>query len=153
MKKKYVIISIIAGLLIVVGILWLIVFRIEDDSLKEESFKESNADTVENYQELGSERLEEDKIFDEIKYTRNHLSTTDDSYATFTSVIFNETDHDILHQDITIIFLNQVGDSLGEMESVIENVKVGESTVIYGIIEKNMTDAYDFRVEMEKDNP
>lgn len=137
----------IAVLLIVIGIIWLIASR-TTSSKEDDSVREPTSDTVENYQELGSATLAEDKVFDGIKYTRNHLSTTDDSYATFTSVVFNETEKDIIDQPITIVFLDQNGAVLGEMTSEIENVKAKESTVIYGIIEQDMSAAYDFKVEM-----
>lgn len=147
MKKKSTLLIIITVLLIVIGIIWLIVSQ-TTNSKEDDSTNETTSDTVENYQELGSATLAEDKVFDGIKYTRNHLSTTDDSYATFTSVVFNETGQDIVDQPITIVFLDQTGSVLGEMTSEIENVKANESTMIYGIIEQDMSAAYDFKVEM-----
>lgn len=147
MKNK----TIISVILIVVAISLIIGGAIlgYDKNTKVDKNKNKPKEPVidENYHDLGSASLKEDQVFNNIKYTQNHLSTTDDeSYASFTSVIYNETGADISHKHLEIDFYDASGKLLGTMPSSIESLKQGESTVIFGISEGNFTTANSFNV-------
>lgn len=102
---------------------------------------------AENYREIGAVELKEDQIFNNIKYTKNHLSTTDpEHYATFTSVVYNETGENISHKQIKLDFYDINGQLVGTMDSEIEALKPNESTMIFGIAELDFTEAYSFNV-------
>ena len=142
----------IRSLLLVLGALILIVVGVifgYDKDANNKPSKESSDQTQEvhpDYHELGPQSLKEDQIFDNIKYTQNHLSSTSNTYATFTSVVFNQTEETITMQKLEIDFYDEDGKLLATMESEIELLKVGESTVIYGIVEENLTKAHTFKV-------
>lgn len=146
MKNK-----IIGVILITISLLLIIVGAIfgfdKDKNVEKEKPYEGYIGKAENYSEIGSKNLKEEQIFDNIKYTQNHLSTTSaTSYASFTSVIYNETGQVITDQHIEIDFYNAETKLLGTIESSIENLGVGESTVIYGIVETDLSTSNSFVV-------
>lgn len=119
----------------------------EKKPVKEEGQKEEQPVQDENYKDLGAASLKEDQVFNNIKYTQNHLSTTDaESYATFTSVIFNNTGIDIAHKDLEIDFYDTSGNKIGTMESSFDSLPSGGSTMIFGIAELNLSAASSFNV-------
>lgn len=147
MKKK--IISIILILLaIVLIIVGLVLGYDKDTEVNPPEPEEGYIGEAENYMEIGSESLKEDQVFDNIKYTQNHLSTTSNTYATFTSVIYNQTGQDLAHQHLEIDFYDASKQLLGTMDSTIEKVANGESTMIYGIIEVDLSTADSFIVRL-----
>lgn len=101
---------------------------------------------IDDYKEIGSKALTEDQIFDKIKYTQNHLSTTSDEFATFTSVIYNQTGENIKLQKLEIDFYDAEKKLIATMPSEIENLAPDASTMIFGIVEKNLTKADSFIV-------
>ena len=144
--KKTKIITILAA---IIGIILLIVgvVLVYDKDTEVKPQKDNEEQRVHpDYHELGPQSLKEDQTFDNIKYTQNHLSTTSNTYATFTSVIFNETGQDIISQKLEIDFYDINNNLVATMSSSIENLKVNESTVIYAIVEKDLSAAYTFIV-------
>ena len=141
----------IVGIILIVLALGLIVFGAimgyDKDTTVEKEPVSGYVGESEDYTEIGAQSLKEDQVFDNIKYTQNHLSTTDaSSYASFTSVIYNETDQTITHQHLEIDFYDATGKLLGTMESSIEDLAAGASTVIYGIAEYDFSTAETFTV-------
>lgn len=100
----------------------------------------------EDYKELGPQSLKEEQIFDNIKYTENHLSSTSNEYATFTSIIFNKTGTKITKQKIEIDFYDTENNLIATMPSVIENLDSEASTIIFAVVEKDLTKANTFKV-------
>lgn len=143
MKKKIVIVLIlILGITLLIG--GAILLYDKDTEVKPPVSEEPEVHP--DYHELGPQSLKEDQTFDNIKYTQNHLSTTSNTYATFTSIVFNETTADIINQKIEIDFYDINNNLVATMTSSIENLKVGESTVIYGIVEKDLSTSHTFKV-------
>ncbi len=135
-KKITTIIIVMALALILIGVI--LVYNKE---------KNHTLEIDKDYRDLSTESLKEDQVFNNIKYTQNHLSTTDSTnYATFTSVVFNETGVDIKDKHLEIDFFDDSGKLLGTMESTIEMLKQGESTVIFGIIMQDISTATNFKV-------
>lgn len=134
--------AIIGTVLLVVGVILVYDKDIEVKPPKGNDEQQVHPD----YHELGPQSLKEDQIFDNIKYTQNHLSTTSNTYATFTSVVFNETGADIISQNLEIDFYDINNNLVATMTSSIENLKVNESTVIYAIVERDLSAAYTFKV-------
>lgn len=144
MKKTKIIellLVISAIILMVVGV----ILGYDKEPVKNKSEKEE-VEVHPDYHEIGSKSLKEEQVFDNIKYTENHLSTTSNSYATFTSVVYNETKSKITFQKIEIDFYNKEGEFITTMQSEIENVDVGKSTVIFGIVEQDLSLAHAFKV-------
>lgn len=144
--NKTKIITIIAA---IIGIILLVVgvILVYDKDTEVKPPKDNEEQQVHpDYHELGPQSLKEDQTFDNIKYTQNHLSTTSNAYATFTSVIFNETGVDIISQKLEIDFYDINNNLVATMNSSIENLKVNESTVIYAIVEKDLSPAHTFKV-------
>lgn len=134
--------AIIGVILLVVGVI-----LVYDKDTEVKPPKDNDVQQVHpDYHELGPQSLKEEQTFDNIKYTQNHLSTTSNTYATFTSVVFNETTEDIISQKIEIDFYDINSNLIATMTSSIENLKVGESTVIYAIVEKDLSAANTFIV-------
>lgn len=145
MKKR----TLITTLIIVLGIILLVLGVIlgYDKDVEVKPPKDNDEQQVHpDYHELGPQSLKNDQVFDNIKYTQNHLSTTSNTYATFTSVVFNETGVDIIRQTIEIDFYDINNNLIATMVSTIENLKVNESTVIYAIVEKDLSTANTFKV-------
>ena len=152
MQRKVKVLMIIGILLIVSGFVCIIVLQNKDTKEKpnqtEELEKVEDDDKlVENYREIGDTNITTEKNFAQLKYTENHLSSTRDNFATFTSVVYNESTRDIDHGHIEIEFTDKLGKILGTMDVVIHQLKVGESTVIFGSLENDLTKAYDFNVK------
>ena len=134
--------AIIGTVLLVVGVI-----LVYDKDTEVKPPKDNDEQQVHpDYHELGPQSLKEDQIFDNIKYTQNHLSTTSNTYATFTSVVFNETGADIISQNLEIDFYDINNNLVATMTSSIENLNVNESTVIYAIVERDLSAAYTFKV-------
>lgn len=132
----------------IIGLALLIagVILVYDKDVEVKPPKEEEQEVHPDYHELGPQSLKEDQTFDNIKYTQNHLSSTSNTYATFTSIVFNETGEKILSQKIEIDFYDVNNNLIATMSSTIENLNAGESTVIYAIVEKDLTSANTFKV-------
>lgn len=118
----------------------------EKDPLEDETGNIYGDEYHKDYKELGPQSLKDDQIFDNIKYTQNHLSSTSTEYATFTSIVFNQTGEKIIKQKIEIDFYDLENNLIATMPSVIENLAPDASTVIFAIVEKNLTTANTFKV-------
>lgn len=145
MKRKIIIaVLILCGFTLIIG--GAVLGYDKNVSTNNKNPKPEEPEIAEDYHELGSASLKEEQVFNNIKYTQNHLSTTDESYASFTSVIFNETGTDISHKHLQIEFYDTSGKLIGTMESEIDSLKNGESTVIFGIETGDFSTANSFKV-------
>lgn len=139
----------IGTILIVLSIALMIIGTVLLYDNKTTPKKEEKPETTKdpNYTEIGAASLKEDQIFNNIKYTQNHLSTTEKtSYATFTSVVYNETNQRIEHQKIAIDFFDANASLIGTMESEINGVESGQSTVIFAVATTDLSIATSFKV-------
>lgn len=147
MKNK-----IIGATLIIVAALCLIVGGAvlsynKNTKVKKPIEEEGYISEAEGYRDLGAASLKDDRTFNGVKYTQNHLSTTNPSeHTSFTSVVFNETGAMITDKHIEIDFYDTNGSLVGTMESEIESLKPGESTVIFGIVMQDLSTASSFKV-------
>ena len=137
-------------LIIILGVILILVgFCMDYKNVSQVEIQKENTESVEvhkDYKELGPQSLKDDQIFDSIKYTQNHLSTTSNEYASFTSVVFNQTGSKIMFQKLEIDFYDVNNNLIATMPSEIENLDPGASMVIFAVVEKDLTKANTFKV-------
>ena len=78
--------------------------------------------------------------------------TADEKKSNLTMVVKNETNEDFAGSKATIVFFEKEGRVFGELNTYIGKIAVGESITLELTTTLDVTNAYSYRVEVEKEN-